>query len=317
MLNKIRSFSFCRNFKFTAIIAAIFVCVGLIGLILLPFGVQLFNFDIDFVGGTTMQFDLHTPVNASVTSDVAAIVQDVSGKPASSVTKAGDSGSQVVIKCLELDSETRDAIFQAVAEKYGLQDTDNLKSDYVSASVGSDLRDKAIKASLIAVALILLYITISTVRAFDALSDATGDYIELAAAADDLMDASDYLTEEVQRYTVIGDRTHLENYFRENYKQRIRMSDIAEEMGISSYYLCHIFQKYKGMSPSKCLSEIRIARAMKLLEETDMPVGKISEECGYPNALNFSKLFSRMNGCSPSNYRKMQRAAPVNARRNE
>ena len=110
---------------------------------------------------------------------------------------------------------------------------------------------------------------------------------------------------------------YLENYFRENYKQRIRMSDIAEEMGISSYYLCHIFQKYKGMSPSKCLSEIRIARAMKLLEETDMPVGKISEECGYPNALNFSKLFSRMNGCSPSNYRKMQRAAPVNARRNE
>ena len=53
---------------------------------------------------------------------------------------------------------------------------------------------------------ILLYTTISTVRAFDALSDATGDYIELAAAADDLMDASDYLTEEVQRYTVIGDR---------------------------------------------------------------------------------------------------------------
>ena len=59
-----------------------------------------------------------------------------------------------------MDSETRDAIFQAIAEKYGLQDTDNLKSDYVSASVGSDLRDKAIKASLIAVALILLYITI-------------------------------------------------------------------------------------------------------------------------------------------------------------
>ena len=160
MRDKIRGFSFTKNFKFISIIAAVFVIVGLIGLILLPFGVQLFNFDIDFVGGTTMQFDLHTPVNASVTSDVAAIVQEVRGRAASSVTKAGDSGSQVVIKCLELDSETRDAIFQAIAEKYGLQDTDNLKSDYVSASVGSDLRDKAIKASLIAVALILLYITI-------------------------------------------------------------------------------------------------------------------------------------------------------------
>ena len=160
MRDKIRGFSFTKNFKFISIIAALFVIVGLVGLLLLPFGVQLFNFDIDFVGGTTMQFDLHTPVTAEITSDVAAVVQEVSGKPASSVTKAGDSGTQVVIKSLELDSETRDAIFDALAEKYGMQDTDNLKSDYVSASVGSDLRNKAIKASLIAVALILVYITI-------------------------------------------------------------------------------------------------------------------------------------------------------------
>ena len=160
MRDKIRGFSFTKNFKFISIIAALFVIVGLVGLLLLPFGVQLFNFDIDFVGGTTMQFDLHTPVTSEVTSDVAAVVQEVSGKPASSVTKAGDSGTQVVIKSLELDSETRDAIFDALAEKYGMQDTDNLKSDYVSASVGSDLRNKAIKASLIAVALILVYITI-------------------------------------------------------------------------------------------------------------------------------------------------------------
>ena len=74
---------------------------------------------------------------------------------------------------------------------------------------------------------ILLYTTISTVQAFNALSDATGDYIELAAAADDLMDASDYLTEEVQRYTVICDRTHLENYFREAEEERRREHALA------------------------------------------------------------------------------------------
>lgn len=160
MLEKMKNFSFTGNFKWTRIIAAAFVFVGLLGLILLPFGVQWFNFDIDFVGGSTMQYELKVPVNAEVTKDVAAIVEEVSGKPASSVTKAGDSGTQVVIKCLELDSETRDAIFDKVAEKYGLEITDCLKSDYVSASVGSDLRDKAIKASLIAVLLILVYITI-------------------------------------------------------------------------------------------------------------------------------------------------------------
>lgn len=160
MLAKFKNFSFTSNFKIISIIAAVFVCVGLIGLILLPFGVQVFNFDIDFVGGTTMQYEMRVPVTSEVTADVARIFEEVSGQKASSVTKAGDSGSQVVIKSLEIDSETRDAIFDAVAEKYGLEITDCIKSDYVSASVGSDLRDKAIKASLIAIALILLYITI-------------------------------------------------------------------------------------------------------------------------------------------------------------
>ena len=160
MIEKMKNFSFTGNFKILSIIACVFAFVGLLGLILLPFGVQWFQFDIDFVGGTTMQYELRVPVTSEITADVAAIVEEVSGQAASSVTKAGDSGTQVVIKSRELDSETRDAIFDAVAEKYGLEMTDCLKSDYVSASVGKDLRDKAIKASLIAVALILVYITI-------------------------------------------------------------------------------------------------------------------------------------------------------------
>lgn len=160
MKNKLQQFSFTKNFKVTGIIGIIFACIGLIGLILLPFGVQLFNLDIDFLGGTTMQYEMHTEVTADITEDVASIVKEVSGQDASSVTKAGDSGTQVAIKTLEMDSETRDAIFNKVAEKYELEDADCLKSDYVSASVGADLKNKAITASLIAAALILLYITI-------------------------------------------------------------------------------------------------------------------------------------------------------------
>lgn len=75
-----------------------------------------FNFDIDFLGWHDMQFELYTDVNADVTANVENIVKDVTGAAPSSVIKAGDSGTQVVIKTLELDSETRDQVFQAVAE---------------------------------------------------------------------------------------------------------------------------------------------------------------------------------------------------------
>ncbi len=160
MLNKIKSFSFTGHFKLLSIIGCLFASVGLIGLCLLPFGVQWFQFDIDFIGGTTMQYELHIPVTAEITSEVAAIVQEVSGQAASSVTKAGDAGTQLVIKSRELDSVTRDAVFDAVAERYALEPEDCLKSDYVSASVGKDLQGKAIKGALIAVACMLVYITI-------------------------------------------------------------------------------------------------------------------------------------------------------------
>jgi preprotein translocase SecF subunit len=147
--------------KIFGIISILLVIVGLVSLLALPFGVQLFNFDIDFLGGTTMQFELYQDVTRDVIADVESIFEDVTGQNASSVTKAGDSGTQVIVKSLELDSETRDAVFQAVAEAYDLPEGDTpIKSDYVSASVGNDLRDSAFRASAIAAILILLYISI-------------------------------------------------------------------------------------------------------------------------------------------------------------
>lgn len=69
---------------------------------------------------------------------------------------------------------------------------------------------------------ILLLTTFQTIKAFHSLSDATDTYIDLQDAADSLMKASDYLTDEVQRYTVLGDRRHLENYFTEAESTRRR-----------------------------------------------------------------------------------------------
>lgn len=161
MFQKMKAFSFVKNFKITGIISLVLVATGLVALLLAPLGVSLFNFDIDFIGGTTMQFEMHRAVDANIAADVAEIVEAVTGSKPSSVTKAGDGGTQVAIKTAELDSEARDAVFQAVREAYALPDGDTpIKSDFVSASVGSDLKKSAVLASAIAVALILVYITI-------------------------------------------------------------------------------------------------------------------------------------------------------------
>lgn len=158
---KRKGFSFVKNLKFTGLLSILLALTGLAGLLLAPFGVNLFNFDIDFAGGTTMQFEMHEPVTGELTARVADAVTEATGIRPSSVTKAGDAGTQVVVKSAEMDSETRDAAFEAVRAACGLPETDTpIKSEYVSASVGGDLKRSAVLASVVAVALILVYITI-------------------------------------------------------------------------------------------------------------------------------------------------------------
>ena len=79
----------------------------------------------------------------------------------------------------------------------------------------------------VAVAAALLTVSFLAFRSYYALSDATDTFINMHSVADSLMTASDYLTEEVQCYTVLGDRKHLENYFIESEQTRRRENAVA------------------------------------------------------------------------------------------
>ncbi len=82
---------------------------------------------------------------------------------------------------------------------------------------GVSLRRTFMVMLIISVSLMvfLLFSIFQTIQSFNKLSDATDTYIELQEAADNLMKASDYLTDEAQCYTILGDREHMENYFTE------------------------------------------------------------------------------------------------------
>ena len=79
----------------------------------------------------------------------------------------------------------------------------------------------------VTVTAVLLIMTYRTINSFHALSKATDTYIDLQDAASSLMNASDYLTEEAQAYAVLGDRAHLDNYFREAEKTCRREKALA------------------------------------------------------------------------------------------
>lgn len=151
-------FNFVGRFVVFAVIAALCILPGLVALLGAPFGLNLFNLDVDFVGGTTMQYALHRQVSAEDIAAIHELVKDVSGEAASSVVTAGD-GTEVIIKTHNIPTEMRDAINDSMKEQFSITDDDRLDVDNVSAAVGKDLRTSAFKAAGVASVLMLLYIT--------------------------------------------------------------------------------------------------------------------------------------------------------------
>lgn len=158
-MDKFRSFSFTKHFKVFAIISAVLIAAGLVGLILSLCGVSnVFNFDIDFVGGTTFEFQLDRTADKAVTDHVAELYEQALGKKPSSVTSTGETG--VRIKALELTDAEVETVRDAVVQAYGVDVEKGYQVERVSASVGKDLTRSAFLASGVAVLLILLYIAI-------------------------------------------------------------------------------------------------------------------------------------------------------------
>ncbi len=79
----------------------------------------------------------------------------------------------------------------------------------------------------VAIALLLVFTTVKTTNVFTRLNKETGNYIVRQKAAHGLMEASDYLTENVQRFTLEGDVIYLDNYFEEAFNSKRREAAIT------------------------------------------------------------------------------------------
>jgi len=95
-------------------------------------------------------------------------------------------------------------------------------------------------------------------------------------------------------------------YILEHYMDNFDMSVFSLHLGFSSAYLTKLFNKYKGCTPGKFLTDIRINHAKQLLQNSDLPIRQIGEKVGYPDQFHFSKTFRKATGYSPSTYRKVK-----------
>lgn len=101
---------------------------------------------------------------------------------------------------------------------------------------------------------------------------------------------------------VLGERT--KQYIDEHYTQNISLSDIANALNVSVYYMSHIFKDMSGYSPMQYLLRRRIGEAQTLLITTDLSITRIAQIVGYDTPNHFTAQFIKNTGISPRKYRQ-------------
>lgn len=94
-------------------------------------------------------------------------------------------------------------------------------------------------------------------------------------------------------------RTYIENHYQED----LSLQDLAGAMEYSDAYFCKIFKQCFDKSFIMYLSEFRVEKAKELLADTMVNIKDVSSYVGYRDSNYFTKVFKRITGATPSEYR--------------
>ena len=97
----------------------------------------------------------------------------------------------------------------------------------------------------------------------------------------------------------------VKEYIDEHYNESCTLEMIAEKVNLSANYISAVFKKEEGVNFLDYITAKRIEKASDYLRKTDMSMTEIAETVGYVDVKYFSKLFKKMMGMKPSEYRKL------------
>lgn len=92
-------------------------------------------------------------------------------------------------------------------------------------------------------------------------------------------------------------------YIEENYGEQILLEDVASVSNLSPYYFSKLFKKEMGMNFTTYVTKHKIEKAKWMLKNTDIPIVNIASELGYYECGYFTKVFKKIEGITPTEYR--------------
>lgn len=88
-----------------------------------------------------------------------------------------------------------------------------------------------------------------------------------------------------------------------SYYEDLNLNSVAGDIHVNPSYLSSVFRREMGRSFVSYLTEVRMKKAVSLLEDTDESIQEIAYHCGFREPNYFSRIFRRTYGLSPREYR--------------
>jgi len=92
-------------------------------------------------------------------------------------------------------------------------------------------------------------------------------------------------------------------YMEVHYAEKLTLTELADKVYVSPWYLSKLLNKFTGKSFSDLLHQARIKKAEKLLDDPSLKIQEISDLLGYYDVTHFSRIFKRIKNMSPNEYR--------------
>lgn len=96
----------------------------------------------------------------------------------------------------------------------------------------------------------------------------------------------------------------IHHHVEERASEPLVLTTLASQLHVSAPHLCRSFKQGLGIGPMKCVQLMRLDKAVRLLERTDLFVKEVASRTGFGNAYHLSAAFSKTFGMSPTRYRE-------------
>jgi AraC-like DNA-binding protein len=92
-------------------------------------------------------------------------------------------------------------------------------------------------------------------------------------------------------------------FIQEHQTENLRLGHVAKACNTSTFYFCKMFKKVTGINFTDYLSRVRIEKSKNLLLNPNLRVSEIAFEVGFQSLTHFNRVFKKILGQSPTEYR--------------